>query len=286
MGGGASWVEGFWTVPDGLRLHYRNYAGPSDQPPILCLPGLTRNARDFEALADAFAGQWRVLAIDFRGRGLSDYDPQPERYTPLSYADDTIRLLDELGIERAVFVGTSLGGIVTMLVAATQPHRIAGALLNDVGPKLGRSALDRIRAYVGKPLEASSWEEAGAATQSNNAAAFPTYSAAEWLRMAHRTCREDQGVIRFDYDMAIATKLARDSGEPPDSWPLVDAMAGLPVTLLRGEISDLLSAEVAQRMIDRMPRAVLAIVPATGHAPTFDEPEALAAVEQLLARIS
>ncbi|MBA3835595.1 MAG: alpha/beta fold hydrolase, partial [Sphingomonas sp.] len=132
----ASWSDRYWTSRDGLKLHYRDHAGPDDRPPILCLHGLTRNSRDFEALAERLAGEWRVISPDFRGRGLSEYDPQSSRYMPPTYAADVLQLLDELQIDKAVFVGTSLGGLTTMIVAGFAPQRIAGVVLNDIGPEL------------------------------------------------------------------------------------------------------------------------------------------------------
>ena len=130
----AQWQDRYWNSKDGLRLHYRDYAGPAERPPILCLPGLTRNARDFEPVADRLAGEWRVIAVDFRGRGQSEYDPNPANYEPRTYAADVLKLLDQLGIADAVFFGTSLGGIVTMLMSTTDSERIAGAVINDIGP--------------------------------------------------------------------------------------------------------------------------------------------------------
>src|SRR4051812_31530487 len=148
-----------FTVRDGLRLHYRDYPGSEDKAPILCLHGLTRNARDFAELAERYSPRFRVLALDFRGRADSEYDPQPARYNPLTYASDVIQLLDQLEIERAIFVGTSLGGLVTMTIAATAPERIAATILNDVGPDVDLSGLQRILTYVGKDVRFKSWGE-------------------------------------------------------------------------------------------------------------------------------
>ena len=147
----AEWQDRYWNSSDGLRLHYRDYAGPRDRPPILCLPGLTRNARDFEPVADRLAGEWRVIAVEFRGRGAiaarSRSRPITCRHT---YAADVLKLLDQLGIADAVFFGTSLGGIVTMLLSTTDPERIAGAVLNDIGPVVEDAGVERLRTYVGK----------------------------------------------------------------------------------------------------------------------------------------
>lgn len=282
----AEWSDQYWTSSDGIRLHYRDYDGPRDRPPLLCLPGLTRNARDFEPLADLYAGRWRVLAVDLRGRGLSEFDPNPERYVPSTYVADLLKLLDQLGIADALFVGTSLGGLVTMLLALSDPERIAGALLNDIGPQIEAAGIERLRSYVGRDSRFASWDEAAAAVAVINGAAYPAYGPDEWRGMARRLCREQDGAIRFDYDMAIALPFAAAARGPAgDAWPLVDALAKIPTTILRGEHSDLLSPAVARTMAARLADVELVTVPGVGHAPMLDEPEAVPAIDRLLARV-
>lgn len=278
-------IDKFFTVRDGLKLHYRDYAGNADKPPLLCLPGLTRNVRDFAELAERYSPRFRVLALEFRGRGSSEYDPAPERYVPPTYVFDTIELLDQLGVAQAIFVGTSLGGLVTMGVAATAPDRIAGAVLNDVGPELGSAGLERIRTYVGRPVRFPDWDAAARQLASNNASFSAHYTHGDWLRMARRTCREDNGEVCFDYDMAIAAPFAAAAPTPDfDMWPLFRALAAKPLLLIRGERSDLLSAETAERMQREAPGMELATVSGVGHAPDLDEPEALAAIDAFLER--
>ena len=160
--------NGHFYVRDGLKLHYRDYPGSDDRSPLLCLPGLTRNVRDFADFAERYSPRLRVLALEFRGRGDSAYDPLPARYTPLTYAGDVLELLDQLGIARAIFVGTSLGGLVTMTVAAIAPQRIAAAILNDVGPELSPEGVDRIKSYVGKDTRFATWDEAAQAIAANH----------------------------------------------------------------------------------------------------------------------
>lgn len=284
----ASWYDRYWTGRDGLKLHYRDYSGPSDRPPLLCLHGLTRNSRDFEKLADRLAGEWRILAPDFRGRGLSEKDPRPERYVPPTYAADVLELLDELGIDRAVFVGTSLGGLVTMIVAGFAPQRIAGAILNDVGPELDRRGLDRIKTYVGKPLVFADWDEAASVFADKYGDVHPAYGRDDWLRYARRVAKQTDRGIEFDYDMAIADAFAdvdEKTAAAADAWPLFKALDGRPVLILRGEHSDLLTPEIARSMADSLPDAELVTVRGVGHAPDFDEPDSIAAVESLLARV-
>jgi pimeloyl-ACP methyl ester carboxylesterase len=278
-----SWTDRYWTSSDGLKLHYRDYAGRDDRPPILCLHGLTRNARDFETLADRYAGQWRVMAVDFRGRGLSEYDLQSKRYAPPTYAQDVIELLEQTGIEQAIFFGTSLGALVTMSVAALQPKCVAAALINDIGPEVDPRGIDRIRTYVGKPVRFSGWDEAARALREKHGDVHPSYGEAEWARYARRVCRETKEGVEFDYDMAIADNFNRPN-PVGDMWPLFRSLADGPVLILRGENSDLLGAELADAMVDALPDAELVTVPGVGHAPDLNEPESVAAIDRLLKR--
>lgn len=284
----ASWSDRYWTSRDGLKLYYRDYSGPADRPPVLCLHGLTRNSRDFESLAARLAGDWRVIVPDFRGRGLSEHDPVSARYVPPTYAADILQLLDELSINEAVFVGTSLGGLVTMIVAGFAPQRIAGALLNDVGPELNDAGIERIREYVGKPLLFADWDDAAEKFAAKYPDRHPHYGHEQWVTYAKRVCRETGRGIGFDYDMSIAEPFQNvDSNVTgaADAWPLYRALAGRPVTILRGETSDLFSPEIAEKMRDAVPGAELVTVPGVGHAPDFDEPESVAAVDRLLGRV-
>lgn len=282
-----SWTDRYWTSRDGLKLHYRDYAGPKDRPPILCLHGLTRNSRDFEDVAGRYAGDWRLLALDFRGRGLSEWDSQSERYAPPAYAQDVLELFAEVGMDEAVFFGTSLGGLVTMGIAAVAPQRIAGVMLNDVGPELDLSGIDRIRTYVGKPVKFRDWREAAATLQAKHGDVHPSYGDAEWLRYAKRVCRETGQGVEFDYDMAIADNFNRgDTGVVADAWPFFRALAGRPVLILRGENSDLLSDAVLDRMASEIPDVEVVTVPGVGHAPDLGEPASVAALNRLLERVS
>ncbi len=281
--GEGRYKDGFVTVRDGLRLHYRDYPRAADKPPLLCLHGLTRNSRDFAELAERYSPRFRVIALDFRGRGKSDYDPLPARYNPLTYAADVIELLDQLGVREAIFVGTSLGGLVTMTMAAIAPQRIAAAVLNDVGPELSTAGLDRIRTYVGADGRFASWDEAAKAISTNNRHIPANYSHQDWVDMAHRVCREAKGEIRFDYDMAIALPF-ETSGPTPhvDMWPLFRALGQKPLLVVRGELSDLLSADALAKMHVAVPDLKSVTVAGVAHAPMLDEPEARAAIDSFL----
>jgi pimeloyl-ACP methyl ester carboxylesterase len=278
--------DGYFNVRDGLVLHYRDYPGSSDHPPLLCLHGLTRNSRDFAEFADRYSPRFRVIALDFRGRGDSDYDPEPMRYVPLTYAYDVVELLDELKLPQAIFVGTSLGGLVTMLLTSIDPTRIAAAVLNDVGPELSNVGLDHIKSYVGKGQRFASWDDAARAIQANLGAIFDNYTHADWLKMAKRNCREDNGEIVFDYDAAIAIPFNQPLPETPfDMWPLYLALAQKPLLLIRGAKSDLLTAGAAERMAAAAPGVELVTIPHVGHAPELNEPEAVRAIDKFFASV-
>ncbi|NLR71105.1 alpha/beta hydrolase [Novosphingobium sp. ERN07] len=283
----ATYEDRYWTSSDGLRLHFRNYDGDSSRPPVLCLPGLTRNARDFEDLAASLAGKWRVICPEMRGRGDSDYAKDPMTYTPLHYLQDVEALLVQEGIDRFVSIGTSLGGLLTMLLAISNPQRIAGAVLNDVGPEVSPAGLERIRGYVGQGRNFETWMHAARALQESSGDVYPDWDITQWLRYAKRIMvLGTGGRIAFDYDMKIAEPFEAPEGATPqvDMWPMFDALATRPLTVLRGQNSDILTAETAAKMSTR-PGVELVTLPRIGHAPTLDEPESMAAIESLLARV-
>ncbi len=282
-----AWRDIFWWSNDEVRLHARCY-GPADGalPPLLCIPGLTRNARDFDVLAPLLAEGRRVYALDLRGRGESGYARDPMSYGPLTYAQDIVALLVAENIERFSVVGTSLGGIVGMLLASTHPGRIAAMVLNDVGPEIDPRGLERIRGYVGQVGNFPTWMHAARAIAEINADVYPDWTVGEWLAMAKRTYRlTREGRIIADYDGNIAQPLRVPGGEAGvDLWPALDALRGVPTLIVRGALSDILSAEVAQRMLARLDPAALVTIADVGHAPTLDEPDARAAIMALLDR--
>lgn len=280
---GTRYEDRYYVIRDGLRLHYRDYPGASTRPPLLCLHGLTRNARDWAEFAERYSPRLRVIALEFRGRADSDYDPLPARYNPLTYAGDVIELLDQLAIPQAIFVGTSLGGLVTMTVAAMAPQRIAAAILNDVGPDLDASGIGRILSYVGKDRRFKSWDEAADSIAANYGASFDRYTHDDWVKMAKRNCRDENGEIRFDYDMAIAEPF-KTAGPTPnvDLWPFFAVLGQKPLLVIRGAKSDLLTAATAEKMKAVVPDVKLAVVPGVGHAPELNEPEAVTAIDDFL----
>jgi pimeloyl-ACP methyl ester carboxylesterase len=283
-----AYTDSYWWSNDGLRLHYRDYPGPADRPPVLCFPGLTRNARDFEGVAARLSPDWRVIAIEFRGRGESAYAKDAMTYAPLTYAQDVERLLTELKIDRFVAIGTSLGGIVTMLLAATGRERMAGVVLNDIGPDIEAEGLARIKAYVGKTSAWPTWIHAARALGESNAAVYPFYGLKDWLRLAKRMYRlTSAGRIVPDYDKNIAEPFRLPGGEAGiDMWPALAALADVPTLIVRGALSDLFSDKTAQAMLAKLNAATLVTVAGAGHAPSLDEPEAVEAIEALLARVA
>ena len=276
----------YWWSDDGLRLHYRDYPGNEARPPILCLPGLTRNARDFDGLAARLAGRWRVIAIDLRGRGESAHAKDPMTYVPITYVQDVEALLGELGIKHYLAVGTSLGGIVAMLLAGTARARMAGALLNDVGPEIDPAGLARIRGYVGKGGSFPTWMHAARSVGDANADVYPGWGIEEWLAMAKRLYRlNGAGRIVLDYDMKLAEPFRVPGNEAgPDMWRALSGLRDVPTLIVRGGRSDVLSAKVATRMTDALDDVELVTVPQVGHAPMLTEDDLHAPIDRWLER--
>jgi len=274
-----------WTSSDGLSLFARDYPG-ADGParlPVIAIHGLTRNSADFDAIAPLIArGGRRVLALDVRGRGRSDRATDPMTYQPPVYANDVLALLEQAGLERAVFLGTSMGGLITMALAAMKTRVVAAAILNDIGPQVSPEGLARIAAYSGQPVETPTWAAAAAYARRINAVALPHYSDADWDAFARRTFREGtegSPVLDYDPDIAVPIRAAGARALAPNLWPYFRRLARKrPTLLIRGATSDLLGADIAARMQKAAPDMAYAEVPGVGHAPMLDEPEARSAI--------
>ncbi|MFA9199983.1 MAG: alpha/beta fold hydrolase [Cypionkella sp.] len=281
-----AWADRTWSSADGLRLHFRDYPGRADRPPVLILHGLTRNARDGAALAERLAGEWRVIVPEMRGRGESDYAKDTATYMPAQYVADLLALLEQERIDRFVSIGTSLGGLMTMLLALVEPQRIAAATLVDVGPEIDPAGIAAIREYVGQGGSFPTWMHAARALEQTHREAYPDFALGDWLAMAKRVMALGaNGRIVYDYDMGIAEPFAADPAPgAADLWPAFEALAGRPLLLLRGELSRILAADTAREMQRRVPALEVVTVPRVGHAPTLAEPQALAAIERLLAQ--
>lgn len=285
-----------WFAADGLLLAGRDYAPAreTDRRPVLCLPGLTRNARDFEpAVARLVAGEAgsptrRCVALDFRGRGASQYDADPAHYTPLQELEDTRLALAGLGISEVTSFGTSRGGIVTMIAALVAPGLVRAAVLNDIGPRIEIAGLMRIKGYVGRRLpEGIDWPTMVAVLAQANRDEFPALDRPAWERYARRLFRDVGGRPAMDYDPAIARTLDAVTPETPmpDLWPCFEALADVPTLVVRGERSDLLTAETVTEMAARHRAFASLTIPDQGHAPLFDDPFSLDGLVGFLDRV-
>lgn len=284
-----TYSHGWWDSPDGLTLHYRDYAGDPKRLPVICIPGLTRNARDFAHVAEHIDGARRVICIELRGRGRSSWAGEPSAYVPLTYLQDIEALLASLDLKQFIAFGTSLGGLMTMLLAATGPGRIRGALLNDIGPVIEPAGLARIQAYVGRSQSWPTWVHAARDLEEQQRAVYPGYDLPQWLALAKRLFRlSPQGRIVPDYDARISVPM-RDAPAPaePDAlWGAFQALGDVPVTILRGGLSDILSAKTARDMAKALPNAKAVTIAGVGHAPALDEPASLRAIDALLAAVN
>ena len=270
-----------------LELFARDYAvaGEEGAPALLLMHGLTRNSADFEPLAEHVAGRYRLIVPDQRGRGHSMNDPETVNYRPDIYAQDMFALLEDLRIERAGLIGTSMGGLMAMVMCAMQPARVQAIVLNDIGPVLAPEGLARIGTYVGLTEPFAGWGEAAERCAAINAEAFPGFDAQDWLAFARRTCREIDGrKVEFAYDPRIAAAFSGEEMQQPNLWPLWQALNGKPVLVVRGALSDLLAPATAAEMAKRHEGPFTYVeVPGRGHAPLLDEPGALRAIEDFLA---
>lgn len=267
-----------------LQLYARDY--PGDEPALLMMHGLTRNSADFESLADHLAGVRRLVVPDQRGRGRSDRDPDPANYSPPVYCADMQVLIDRLGLDRPVLVGTSMGGLMAMAMASLAPERYRGIILNDAGPELDPAGLSRIAGYVGRTIAIHDWTEAADYCRQINGTSFPQYDEHDWLAFARRIfVSEPSGGLRLAYDPAIAIPFeSLDPAAPlPDLWPLWERLASLPVLVIRGELSDVLTEHTLVRMQASHPNLQACTVPHVGHAPMLDEREAITAIDGFLA---
>ena len=270
----------FVTAPDGLRLHVREY-GPRLAPrlPVICLPGLARTAADFEplatALADAPGEPRRVLALDYRGRGRSEYDSNPANYSFAVEVADLAAVLTGRGVGQAIFIGTSRGGILTMLLAAAQPTRIAGAVLNDIGPVIEPKGVMRIKGYVGKLPQPRNLKEGADILKRLFDAQFPKHTAEDWLRAASLTWSERDGALVLNYDPKLAHTLdSVDVERPiPPLWAQFDVLSSVPLMVIRGALTDLLSAETVREMRARRRKLEVIEVPDQGHPPLLSSAE-------------
>ena len=277
-------AEYWFDSHDGLRLYSRVYASAAaDAPVVLCLHGLMRNSRDFGELAVHLAARHRVIVPDIRGRGLSARDRNFNNYQIPVYLQDVLTLLAGLGAAQASIIGTSMGGLMAMLLAATQPKLVSRIVLNDVGPEVDPRGLERIRGYAGRAAPVRSWAEAAAQVRADYESAWPNLSDARWDEIARLSYRASaQGVPEVDADPLIGEPLRNTSAAAPDLWPFWGALAHVPTLAIRGAHSDVLSAATLQRMQRTKPDLEVLTVANRGHAPLLDEPECVAGIDAFL----
>jgi pimeloyl-ACP methyl ester carboxylesterase len=283
-------ADHFVTAQDGLRLHVREYGERTARGlAAVCLPGLARTTADFDALAAALAGDRdrprRVLALDYRGRGLSDYDRDPTRYSIPIELGDVITVLAARAVASAVFVGTSRGGLIAMALAVARPTAIAGVVLNDIGPVIDPQGLMRIKGYVGKLPQPGSFTEGAEALRRLFGAQFPKLGEADWLASARRTWQERDGRLVLTYDPHLADGLAALAPDQPlpTMWPQFDALAHVPMMIIRGANSDILSAETLAAMQARRRATTVLEIPDKGHAPLLAEPDTITRIAAFVA---
>jgi len=284
------WRDIYFTSRDGLRLHARHYpAHGSSRRPAVCLAGLTRNARDFHLLASCLADPMRhrraVLAVDYRGRGRSEYDPDWRNYSPYIECLDVLDLMTLEGVDDAAIIGTSRGGIIAMIMAAIRPGAVGAAVLNDIGPVIERDGLARIIGYVGRVPLPSSWQEAADLVREINQKDFPGLSEDEWLEVARQWFNDDNGEPMPSYDPKLAKAITNLDIERdiPAMWSQFKALARVPVLTLRGENSDILSPQTLEKMIELHPDMHHATIPRQGHAPFLRDTATINLIEQFLA---
>jgi pimeloyl-ACP methyl ester carboxylesterase len=291
MGTASAYREQRWTSADGLELYCRIYDATAASktaraPAVVCLPGLTRNSRDFEALAPHLAARYRVICPDLRGRGFSARDPQWQNYHPGTYLADLQQLLQVLGLARVAIIGTSLGGLLGMMLGVAAPERLAGLVLNDVGAEVDPKGIERIRSYTGLLPPVSTWDEAVQQYRAVNGEAWPDLADAAWSKLVHRSYRaDDAGKPALDFDPRIGDALRAAPPPPGGFWPVFDRLASIPMLVIHGALSDILSVATLERMQREKPDLERVTVGNRGHVPLLDEPEALTAIDRFLARL-
>ena len=280
----ADYAEKKFRTRDGLNLYYRDYAGPAGKTPVLCLSGTGGNSKVYDDVAPHIAKTRRVLTMDWRGHGRSDRDPDWQHYNYLVDRDDVIEFLGFLALPKIITVGTSLGGIVTMHIAGHRPDVLAGAVMNDVGPVIGKVGRQRLHDNMGMPMTFDSFEAAAKALEDRAEKGFD-FTPAEWLLRANRIYFEDaDGKVKANMDPMYG-RVFRERKRPPDWWNFYEGMLRIPVLAVRGAVSDILDAETVAEMKRRKPDLETIDVPGRGHCPMLTEPVARQAIDRFLAKI-
>jgi pimeloyl-ACP methyl ester carboxylesterase len=279
-----------WTSHDGLKLYAAHYGPQDSKVTVLCMHGLTRNHKDFEPMIEGLGMDMRFVSVDVRGRGKSDRDPSGKSYAPPVYVQDMATLTAHLNLDELILIGTSMGGLMAMLMAKAFPEKIKGIVMNDVGPEVNPAGLKRIAGYAGGNETFDSWGDAAAAIGRTQAGVYPDYGEEAWMEFARRTCVErDDGKIGFDYDPVIVQGMGSTSPGWRVNfamWRVFATLKSIPLLIIRGETSDILTKKTAKRMLRRHKTSQLLTVPERGHTPFLDEPVSLHAIGKFLTRLS
>jgi pimeloyl-ACP methyl ester carboxylesterase len=283
----APYTEAFWTSHDGLRLYTRVYENPNPgAATVLCLHGLTRNSRDFEDLAPHLQSRYRVVVPDLRGRGFSARDLNPQNYQPAIYVQDILALIDSVDAPQVTVIGTSLGGLLAMMLGVGHRARIAGIILNDIGPEADPVGIERIKGYAGRLPPPKDWSDAIAQTKIMFGQAWPNLADERWSAITRRSYREDAaGALNVDADPMIGEMLRASPAATATLWPFWNALRAIPMLAIRGERSDILSAATFARMKADNADLEQLEVAQRGHAPLLDEPECVLAIDGFLSRV-
>ncbi len=281
-----NYIEAYFTNPDGLKQFYRDYnEAPTGAPTVLCMPGLTRNSKDFANIASHMSDRCRVVCVEQRGRGLSEWDPDPSRYRPDVYVNDMIALLRHIGVKQVIAFGTSLGGLMTIMMNALHPGLLIGAIINDIGPVVDETGITRIKSYVGKGTPPTTWTEAIKAVKQANTGVYPKFSEDDWEAFTKKLYTDVNGTPVLQYDPAISKNFEDTNDQSaPDLWGIFSSLYNIPVVTLRGELSDILSAETLAEMTERHPDLTPVTVADKGHVPMMTEPECIEAIDALIGK--
>lgn len=269
-----------FTTSDGLKLCYED---TGNGQPLLCLAGLTRNARDFDFVKPHLTGL-RMIAMDYRGRGQSQFDANHANYNVMREGQDAVELLAHLGLDKVTILGTSRGGLIAMTLAAMQKDKVAGIILNDIGPEVSAAGIARIMDYVGKQPVVKTLDDAASAIESIMGADFPGVPREVWYQFAKAQHVEGENGLNLSYDPALRDALVEQAaaGPLPDLWPLFGMLTSVPLGVVRGENSDILTADTLAKMHENHPDMISAIVPDRGHAPFLNEPQSLDVITSIL----
>ena len=284
-----NWIDIYFTSRDGLRLYARHYGVPgSIRRPLVCLAGLTRNSRDFHDLASALARPDEngrdVFAIDCRGRGRSQHDSNWKNYSILVELNDVLDFMTMRGLNRAAVIGTSRGGLITMLMAALRPNALGAVVLNDIGPVIEREGLARIVAYVGRVPLPATWAQAAELVSELNRRYFPTVSAEQWAEVARQVFNDENDLPAPSYDPNLSKAVSMMHGAMPELWPQFAGLASLPLLAIRGANSDILSSATLARMQAVHPRLEAITVRGQGHAPLLKDAATIGVIAEFLER--